>query len=656
MESKITQKLAAILVADVAGYTRLMRDDERATVATLDDYRLVFREHIEDNQGRVVDMAGDSVLAVFEAAIGAAKAATAILSAIGERNEFLPDHRKMEFRIGVHLGDVIEKPDGTVYGDGVNIAARLEGLADPGTVAVSDTVRQTIEGKLGISLSDLGEHDVKNVAKPVRAYRILVEGEIPPAARRQVKSRAGLGLMATAAVAVALAIAGVAFWQLSLTTTTGPSETTDARAPQSTETEDLIPALPSGPSIAVLPFENLSGDPEQEYFSDGIAADIITDLSKISGLFVISRYSAFAIKNKIMGGGGGLKELVNATVIADELGVRYLLEGSVRKAGGQVRINVQLFDANTGVNLWAERYDRPLTDIFAMQDEITGEVVAALEVKLTEHETARVATRYTDNLEAYDYYLRGRSFQDATTRESNDRARAFLEKAVELDPDFAAAYAQLSLVHLQDYYWQWTNEPDRSKQLGLDTAQKAASLDGDLAEARTRLSWAYVWMGEFEKAVAEGRRAIELDPNYADAYLYLSHVLIYAGRPQEGIRVAEKGIRLDPRSLYHYLFHIADGHWMMGDHETAIEFLERSIEHNSNAIGSYIWLAALNGELGRLEDARKAADEVRRLSPQFSLEAHKRTLGYKDSSVINRMIDGLRKAGFGATDEATAAK
>ena len=345
--SDLKQRLAAILAADVAGYSRLMAADERATVAALDAARSIFKSRIEANQGRVIDMAGDSVLAVFETAIGAVSAALAVQQELGVSPDAVPEDRRMRFRIGVHLGDVIEKADGTIYGDGVNIAARLEGLAEPGGITVSESIRTAVRGKVSANFEDRGEQKVKNIAEPVRAYRVRAGG-----AAKSGSTAPSLGLKLT---------------------------------------------LPDGPSIAVLPFQNMSGDPDQEYFSDGITEDIITDLSKLSGLLVIARNSTFTYKGRA----------ADVRQVGREFGVSHVLEGSVRRTGDRVRITAQLIDTAAGHHLWAERYDRRLEDIFAVQDEITREIVSALDVRLLRGEQASVWRRLLRRPEALDAYYRG---------------------------------------------------------------------------------------------------------------------------------------------------------------------------------------------------------------------------------------------------------
>ena len=435
------QRLAAILAADVAGYSRLMTADDHATVAALDRARETFRARIASHQGRVIDMAGDSVLAVFDTAIGAVTAALAIQEDLEAAALSVPDERRMRFRIGIHLGDVIEKADGTVYGDGVNIAARLESLARPGGITVSDAVRTLLRGRVAATFEDQGERAVKNIAEPVHAYAVHPGRSAPgptagpveaPVVAPPTRSRPSRRWLALAAASVlTLALIGAVTWYA-----TGRFRTADP-PPIPAETGAL--PLPGKPSIAVLPFENLSGEAEQAYFADGITEDLITDLSKVSGLFVIARNSTFVYKGKSH----------DVREVARTLGVRYVLEGSVRRSGGDIRVNAQLVDATTGGHVWADRYDGDMKNIFGLQDKVTHSVVTAMAVELTRDDRARVARRGTENAQAYDVFLKG---WEQYLRQSPEGFRAAIEyfkQAATLDPSYTRAYAALAAT-----YWE----------------------------------------------------------------------------------------------------------------------------------------------------------------------------------------------------------
>jgi TolB-like protein/Tfp pilus assembly protein PilF len=579
----LERKLAAILYADVAGYSRLTGEDEEGTHRTLSAYLDAITALIERHTGTVMHFAGDAVLAEFASVLNALRCGVNIQRDLMARNEKRPEERKLQFRIGINLGDVIVDRD-EIYGDGVNIAARLEGLAEPGGICISDVVRQSVEGKLNLTFEDLGEQSVKNIENPVRAYRVLLGFEV---------------------------------------------------APKSAPVKTTLADMSSQPSIAVLPFDNMSGDPEQEYFSDGITEDLITDLSKIRELFVVARHATFTYKGK----------RVMPQQVARELGVGHVLEGSVRKAGTRLRITAQLIDAATGGHLWAERYDRNLTDIFVLQDEITEKIVTALEVKLTEGEQEQVPRRYTENLEAYDYFLRGRAYQVGATNEENARAREMFERAIELDPTFAGAYAQLSYSHFRDWRYQWSKDP-QALEWAFEAAQKAVALDGSLPLAHTYLGWAHVWKRQHEQAIAEAERAIALDPNFAEGYARLGEIMNLAGRPEEGVNLLKKAMSLDPHYPPTYLFFLGYGYYAMGQYEEAIAALKRSLARNPDHFSPHRTLAVIFSELGRKEEAQAEVAEMLRTSPSASLKGQRERMPFKDQAVLERYMEGLRKAGL----------
>ncbi|MDD1766797.1 MAG: hypothetical protein LUQ00_02645, partial [Candidatus Methanomethyliaceae archaeon] len=465
---EVKRKLAAILSADVKGYSRLMGEDEKGTVRTLNAYKEVMTGLIQHHHGRVVDAPGDNVLAEFASVVDAVQCAAEIQKELNTRNAELPDNRRMEFRIGINLGDVIEEGD-KIFGDGVNIAARVQGLADGGGICISGSAYEQVENKVAVSFEYLGEHKVKNITRPLRVYKVIPQS--------------------------------------------GVADEMDKRL-----------ELTEKPSIAVLPFANMSGDPEQEYFSDGITEDLITDLYKISGLFVIARHSVFTYKGKA----------AKVQEVGRELGVRYVLEGSVRKAGSRLRITAQLVDTLTGGHLWAERYDRDLKDVFALQDEVTQKIVESLAVKLTKREEDRLARRYTDNLEAYDLVLRGLEFYFRFRQETNLQAREIFQKVIDLDPEYALALARLGWTYLREWSLGWAQSPD-SLQRASELAQRAIALDDSLSDGHALLAETYLWKKRHDDAIAEAEKAVILDPNNAERMLDLGNILAYAGRPEEGI-------------------------------------------------------------------------------------------------------------------------
>ena len=485
------RRLAAILSADMVGYSWLVEADERGTIARQRAHRTELIEpRIAGHKGRIVKTTGDGLLVEFASAVDATECAVAIQQAIAEREAGVPEDRRIQYCMGINLGDIVVDGD-DILGDGVNVADRLEGLAEPGGICISGMVHEGVRNKLDYKFDDLGEQNVKNITRPVQVFRVRIDGGQPAGS--------------TAAL----------------------------------PTEQL--ALPGNPSIAVLPFDNVSGDPEQAYFSDGIAVDIITGLSKISALFVIARNSSFKFK----------EAPVDVKQVSRELGVRYVLEGSVRKAGGRVRITAQLVDGVTAGHLWAERYDGDLSDVFAIQDEVTAKIIAALELKLTSDEVERVSHRGTDNMEAYEWAMSGRKPSIFGNRMENARTRPLLERAIELDPTYAAAYAELAAVHGWDYVNGWSDSPQESYDQCLELANKAVALDDAEPIAHFVLGWVHMWTGNHEASEREQKKAISLNPNYALAYGILGHVTSYLGRHNEAIDLFNRAMRLDPRySIY----------------------------------------------------------------------------------------------------------
>jgi adenylate cyclase len=583
----LKQRLAAILAADVAGYSRLMAADERATVAELDAARSVFKSQIEFNKGRVIDMAGDSVLAAFETAIGAVSAALAVQQELDVSSNAVPEDRRMRFRIGVHLGDVIEKADGTVYGDGVNIAARLEGLAEAGGITVSESIRTAVRGKVGARFEDQGEQKVKNIPEPVRAYRVKVEGG---SASKPSSSVGGIERL-----------------------------------------------LSGKPSIAVLPFTNMSGDPEQEYFSDGITEDIITDLSKLSGLLVIARNSTFTYKGRA----------VDVRQVGRELGVSHVLEGSVRRAGGRVRITSQLLDSATGHHAWAERYDRNLEDIFAVQDEITREIVAALDVKLLRGEQATVWRQSLRRPEALDAYYRGLDLVNRMTREANDQAVHCFEQVIRLEPDSPLGYLGTAWTHLSASRYGWSDSAPESLNRAAKLARKALDLDELCADAHALLGYYHLLAQAHDQAIAAGERSVALNPNHADNAANLACSYAVSGRPAEAIAQMQRAIRLSPIYPAWYLNILGFGHYQCGQYDEAEKVLTLALQREPSYADCRLILAGVHHARGRVDEARREAQEVMRHSPNFRLRDFEARLAIvKDRAMLARFLDMLRQLGL----------
>jgi len=483
----LKRKLAAILSADVEGYSRLMGNDEAGTIHTLTAYKEAMTAHIKQNHGRVVDAPGDNLLAEFASVVEAVQCAVEIQRELAERNEELPEERKMVFRIGVNLGDVVEEKD-RIYGDGVNIAARLESICEGGGVCISGTAFEHVEKKLDLEYEDLGHYEVKNIEKPIRVYRVLSN---PGAAAHQVEPAS---------------------------------------------VEKMAFPLPEKPSIAVLAFDNMSGDPEQEYLADGISENIITALSYIPEMFVTARNSSFTYKGKP----------VKVQQISEELGVRYVLEGSVLKSEDKVRITAQLIDALTGGHMWSERYDRDLKDLFTLLDKIAMAVTVALQVELTDGEQVRLGTGSTLNFEAWSYLVKGKSIFYKFGKEDMVRAREICEKALKIDPEYANALLLLAWTHKIDAHLGYTDSKEKSLKLSVELAKKSVEMNDKDPNVHSLLSLLSLIQGDHEKAVEEGRKAIVLGPSEAESHLLFGEVLYQSGNFEEAVKMCETALRLHP--------------------------------------------------------------------------------------------------------------
>jgi adenylate cyclase len=505
-----------------------MGEDEEATVRTITAYREVITEVVQKHRGRVVDSPGDNILAEFGSVVDAVRGAVEIQEELKIRNTELPEDRRMEFRIGVNLGDVIQEEE-RIYGDGVNIAARIESLADGGGICISGSAFDQVKNKLELGYEYLGEHSVKNISEPVRVYRVLMEPEAVGKVIGEKRSEPVRRTSALAVVVVLLLLAGgLAVWKYYSGTVSPPIEVASM--------EKMAFPLPDKPSVAVLPFDNMTGDPQQEYLSDGISENIILALSKIPKLFVIARNSTFTYKGKP----------VKVQQVSEELGVRYVVEGSVQKSGDRLRVTAQLIDAITGNHLWSERYDRNLEDIFTIQDEITLKILTALQVELTDGEQARMWAKGTENLDAYLKLMQAREYYLQMNMESAALARQMAEAAIALDPEYGDAYSWLGATHMLDVYLGTSKSPKESIAKAIELTQKALALDDSLAVARSRLGFLYTLIRQHEKGVAEAEQAVALNPNSAGAHDYLGFALRFAGRPEEAIPVIKRAIRLNP--------------------------------------------------------------------------------------------------------------
>ena len=620
------RKLTAIICADVYGYSRLMGGDEEATLVTLTSHRKIIDSLIEQHHGRFVNSAGDSVLAEFASVVEAVNCAVDIQTALKVENAKVVPERWMEFRIGVNLGDVMAEGD-QIYGDGINVAARLESLADPGGICISGTVHEQVRDKLALGYQDNGEQTVKNIARPVHVWRVLLNGTALHRETRRIPRRYWRGgVMSLTGLAIIVGTI-VLVQHVSLKPPLTSASIPPAQSPAL--------SLPDKPSIAVLPFANLSGDPQQEYFSDGITDDIVTDLSRVPGLFVIDRGSTFAYKGKP----------AKVQQVGRELGVKYVLEGSARKTADRVRINVQLVDASTGDQLWTQRYDRQLRDIFALQDEIVQSLAATLNLQLTILQRGWFLPQRTKNLEAYDYFMRGFEYYWSPTPDGLAKGRKMFEKSVELDPDYADAYGALALSYFVGYIWQFDKDPgvlDHAAEL----VEKAIALDDSDSDAYAVRGWIEALKDQHDRAIADGKRAVSLDPNSAFAWLALAdinNILWAASKPEEVLAYAQKAIRLDPHHPGNYSMQEGCAYNQMGRYADAVDALKRSEQNNPWV---HVHLIYSYSELGREQDARAEAAEVLRISPRFSLEEVERMPGNWQGPFGQRYLSDLRKAGL----------
>jgi adenylate cyclase len=624
-EERTRRKLSGILSADAVGYSRLMEEDEAATIVTLAGSKELMANLIGQYRGRIVDAPGDNLLAEFGSVVDATECAVKIQQELKAKNEKLPANRRMDFRIGVNLGDVVEEV-GRIYGDGVNIAARLEGLAAPGGICISRTAYDHVKNKLKLGYEYLGEHRVKNIAEPVRVYRVLVE---PEAAGKVIGEKRFIGRISrkaaiAAIIALIIVAGGLIGWNIYL----HQSKKVEAATP-----DKMAYPLPDKPSIAVLPFDNLSGDPAQEYFSDGITEEIITALSRVPKLFVIARNSTFTYKGKP----------VKIKQVSEDLGVRYVLEGSVRKVENQVRITAQLIDAIKGYHLWAERYDRDLKDIFAIQDEITMKIITALRVKLTEGEQAAFRIKSPANLDAYLKYLEAREYATDFNRDTNIKARKLAEETIALDPGFQGGYAVLSQVEFFDVWLRLSKSPKESMMRAIELAKKAIAME-DSPEPHRTLAGVYAFLRKYDEAIAEGKKAIELDPNSANAHGSLGHALMMSDMPQEAIPVLKRAIRLNPYPPSRYFHNLAASYNLLGKYEEGIAAASKGIQIEPNDIYSHLPLLYGYFMSGREQEARAQAAEVLRINPKFCIRSEPGSHKNPESTAHYRNV--LRKAGI----------
>ena len=588
-EDRVERRLAAVWAGDIAGYSRLMGIDEEGTLRQLKAHRKELVDpKITEHRGRIVKTTGDGMLVEFVSVVDAVRCAVDIQRGMVERNASIPADKRIEFRIGLNVGDIIIDGD-DIFGDGVNVAARLEALADPGGIMVSSVVHDQVRDKLSFGFEDMGEQTVKNIARPIGIHRI------------------------------------------SLAEAATLTENQAAAA-----TSKFEPSRTNRPSIAVLPFANMSGDPEQEYFADGISEDIITGLSKLRWFFVIARNSSFTYKGKA----------VDVKRAARELGVRYVLEGSVRRGGNRVRITAQLIDAATGNHIWADRYDGDLTDIFSLQDEITMKVVAAIEPKLLEAEGIRSQNRSPDDLDAWEMVIQANSLFWRLTKTEGDVAIAILRRAIAHYPDYGPAHSMLAFMLLLSQLTGWNIEESLGKEAAT-LAERATELDDSDPWAHMALGYVAFSIRRTDEAVEQFQRALDLNPNFAAAHGYLALALGLAGRSEEAIAHGEQAIHMSPHDPQNAIFNtaIAAAHYLAGRYAEAIVFGRKALQQRTQfTSGHRIYIASL-AQAGQLDEAREALMRLKKVFPGMTIAWIERYVPYTPGPMA-KFLEGMRKAGL----------
>ena len=624
-ENETQRRLTAILSMDVKGYSKLMGDDDESTVNTITAYRKIISEFIQKHQGRVVDTPGDNILAQFGSALNAVNGAIDIQRTLDIENSTLPDNRRMVFRIGINVGDVLHKGH-CIYGDGVNVAARIESLAEPGGICISRGVYDQVKRKVSQGFEYLGEHAVKNISEPVRIYRILLapedEGRIigePKAASTKLKNSAAV------AITMLLIASAVLIWLF---------YPRDSEI-KPTSVEKTVQPWPDKPSIAVLPFDNMSTDEGQQFFSDGFTEHIITSLSNIPYIVVIARQSSFAFRDKQM----------TVQQIAKALGVKYILEGSIQRSNDRLRITAQLIDATSGHHIWAENYDRNMKDIFALQDEIAMKIMAELQVNIAYESHGRYATMKTTNLKAYEKVIKGGEVLLHRTEGDTLQARKLAEEAIALDPEYGIAYTLLGWTHLDDIWFYRTRDRDKSLLTAEQLAHRAIDLSGQDPTSHRLLGCVFMLRKQYEKAIVEMQKSVELSPNSASSIFFYGLVLRFAGRYDEAIPLLEKAIRLNPITPVNYLNNLAWSYALSGQYEKAIPLWNKAIERNPDYLFAYSGLTCTYQLLGNEKKAREAAAEVLRIKPTYST-ARIEELDIDNIEQKNRLLEAYHQAGI----------
>ncbi len=621
----IKRKLTTILAADVEGYSRLMSADEEATLQTLKHYREIIDGLIGKHDGRIFGTAGDSVIAEFGSTVEAVRCAITIQEELRIENAELPEDQQMKFRIGVNVGDVMVEGD-NLYGDGVNVAARLEGEAEAGGICISGSAFDQVKNKLSIGFEDIGPQQVKNIAEPVPAFRV-VPGPVSVAARAVTPAIMRRWRIPAIAAAIVLIVAagGLFSWKPWITKV------------EAANIGDMAFPLPDKPSIAVLPFENLSGDATQDYLGDGITENITTALSRVSELFVIPRTTTSTYKGKA----------VTVAQVAEELGVRYVLEGSVQQSGDQVRVTAQLIDAFKGHHIWTERYNREVKDTFALQDDITLNVLTELQVKLTRGENAIALRGNTKNLEAYQLTEQGLRLFRRFSKDSNTEAKRLFEEAVELDPEYALAWYLMGFTHLISSNRGWSEDRGQDKARAIELAHKALALDPSGGAPYMLFTNVSTREGRHDEAVGFAEKAVSLMPNNPIALSSLATTLIRAGRPEEALPHIQRAKRLSPVTSSNVWRTEGLAYNSLGRYDEAIAAFERARARNPKGVLSTVYLALTYADAGRMEEARTTAEEVLELSPSFSAKGFVRAaVVFKDHTKSERALATLLQLGL----------
>jgi adenylate cyclase len=580
------RRLAAIMATDVVGYSRLIRADEEGTIAALKALRAdLIDPKIAEHHGRIVKLMGDGMLAEFASVVDAVRAAVETQVAVAEHNSGLPEDKCIEFRVGINLGDVVIDGD-DIHGDGVNVAARLEGLSEPGGICISGKVYEEVRDRTDLAFEDLGEQEVKNIDRSVRVWRWITDA----------------GVMASV----------------------------------SAKTDESLP-LPDKPSIAVLAFDNMSCDPEQEYFSDGITEDIIAALSHLPWFFVIARNSSFAFKGRA----------IDVKQLAQELGVQYVLEGSVRKSGNRVRITAQLIDARHDRHIWADRYDRDLTDVFAVQDEITEKIVGAVAPEFMAAEMHRARYKEAQNLDAWDLLMQAHWHFNLFNKKSNREAQVLLEKVIALDPNNDLALSDLAASHTFGLMWNWYDAPAEALEAARDAAQKAVAINDRNVPALLALGHVDLASGKFDDAVGKARKALALAPNSPEAHGFLGYFLMRSGEWEEAMEELETAIRLGPRNPSNAIWYSCMSAALFQEHryEESIKWCEDAIKDLPNALPAvHRPMAASYAMLGRMDEARAAMEHLKARVPGVSAETTRSQFPFKNTADTSHYVDALRKA------------